>query len=307
MVFVERKPAPLPAFLREVWAAAGCDIAAAEESFAKGFRPAFRAAGKADSAALEKAFVAAGIAVSPSGLPGGSWHTDRAGQRALREGPWVEEGSVYLQNPSSQLPPHVAGLFGTPARVLDMCAAPGGKTTLLSRLFPDAEIVALERDKIRYERLIFNVGRQGCANVRCFVADALSPSKMMLSNPFDAVLVDAPCTGTGTLTAFSGDAIDRMSADYAGYARSRSDLQKRLLAAAFRYVKKGGLVVYSTGSADVRENEEVAATAVGGPVAIPESLRSIFRHGRPGVNMPHALRIDPSSDAEGFFCAVFRA
>lgn len=324
-MFVNPGPAPvLPTALeklqREVLSAD--DFAAAQKAFSEGFSPAFRANTlKSPAQATEAALKAAGIAFSPAGLPL-AYRTDRDGEYRLKADPLTESGAVYLQSATSQVPPHViAALAPDAAYLLDICAAPGGKTTQLASLYPKAEVVALERDKIRFQKLNFTVHRQGASNVRAFAMDALSPAKWISGRTFDVVLVDAPCSGSGTVNVRNPKHLEVLAQDYDGYVASRAAIQLKLLEAAFGYVREGGLVVYSTCSIDPRENEAVVDAVVAAKpgrsvIPCPAEIRAALPGARPGVgsfrgaayaaDLAGTLRVAPSALGEGFYCAALR-
>lgn len=132
-------------------------------------------------------------------------------------------------------------------RVLDLCAAPGGKTTHLAELMGGkGEVVAVDLPE-RVGLVRESAGRLGLENIRCVAGDG---SNVAFAEPFDAVLVDAPCSNTGVL-ARRPDARWRLrEPDIAGAAA----LQARLLRNAARLLKPGGRLVYSTCSLEPEEN-----------------------------------------------------
>ena len=135
-------------------------------------------------------------------------------------------------------------------RVLDMCAAPGGKTAYISALMHSrGEVVALDRFESRLKLLQKNMDRLGVDCVITAVADALEYKNL----PFDRVLVDVPCSGTGTLSKkpdikWKKDIFD---------IRNLNVTQTKLLNKAASLVKPGGIVVYSTCSIEPEENFEI--------------------------------------------------
>ena len=144
-------------------------------------------------------------------------------------------------------------------KVLDMCAAPGGKTTqLLALSGGKALITACERDKSRFQRLRFNLERQGAGRVNAVGRDALSLDGFL----FDKILLDAPCSGSGTVTSGKPARID------AAYVEKCAVLQEKLLKKALGLLKKGGEMVYSTCSILKRENEEVLKRSLGSSARI---------------------------------------
>jgi 16S rRNA (cytosine967-C5)-methyltransferase len=161
------------------------------------------------------------------------------------------EGRVAIQDEASQL---VALLVGKGPRILDCCAAPGGKTRILAERNPNAGIVALELHAHRARLLRKLVPAR---NVEVINADVLD---FNASPSFDRVLADVPCSGTGTLAHNPEIKWRLKSGDLA-------DLQARQLAilrAAMHSVASGGRLVYSTCSLEPEENEEVVEKALSG-------------------------------------------
>jgi 16S rRNA (cytosine967-C5)-methyltransferase len=137
-------------------------------------------------------------------------------------------------------------------RVLDLCAAPGGKTTHLAALMQNGgEIVAVERDPRRARALESTVQRMRAANVRVEVADAAVPRSD--GSSFDRVLVDPPCSGLGTLQA-RADLRWRVTPDDVG---EMALTQAAILAAGAAALRPGGVLVYSTCTISPTENERV--------------------------------------------------
>lgn len=158
--------------------------------------------------------------------------------------PGFPEGDFVVQDPAQAC---VVRFAGCPANgtVLDVCAAPGGKTVALSRTA--RLVVAGDKRKKRLARLLQNIDRAGQGPVAVVVADAASPPVAGL----DCVLVDAPCSGTGTF-ARHPDARHRLKPeDIARLAAS----QRAILDGAAAAVRPGGLLVYATCSLEPEENE----------------------------------------------------
>jgi 16S rRNA (cytosine967-C5)-methyltransferase len=164
----------------------------------------------------------------------GALHVSRVDGRAL------EAGLIWPQSRGSQL----AGLcVGSREgeRVLDLCAAPGGKATQLA-----GEVTAVELHPGRARQLEENCERLGATNVRVVCADALTlPDEL---RDFDRVLVDAPCSGLGVLAT---------RPDLRWRARALPELQRSLLRVAAERVRPGGTVVYSVCTVSVDENEAI--------------------------------------------------
>jgi 16S rRNA (cytosine967-C5)-methyltransferase len=163
--------------------------------------------------------------------------------------PGFVEGEFYIQDPSTL--PAVELIGAQPGeRVLDVCAAPGGKTTCLAQLMQNrGEIVAEDSSAERLKQVVANCARLGvtCATIRQSRANDATETW------FDRVLVDAPCSNTGVLRRrvdarwrLRGEDIARLAAE-----------QLALLQSAARRVKRGGALVYSTCSLEPEENRGV--------------------------------------------------
>ena len=115
----------------------------------------------------------------------------------IRKTKIYEEGKIYIQNLSSMIPP----LFLNPKEqedILDMAAAPGGKTTQIAAMSDNkANITASERNTIRLDKMMYNINKQG-VNVYCINKNSLELDDFL---KFDKILLDAPCTGTGTINS----------------------------------------------------------------------------------------------------------
>ena len=168
----------------------------------------------------------------PTDVPG-AYRVDRVDERAL------DEGRIWPQSRGSQL----AGLVvGEGERILDLCAAPGGKATMLRA----PEVVAVELHEGRARELAENVNRLRATNVRVVNADALALPPDLAG--FDRALVDAPCSGLGVLAG---------RPDLRWRAQPLPELQIALLRAAAERVRPGGTVVYSVCTLNADENEAV--------------------------------------------------
>jgi 16S rRNA (cytosine967-C5)-methyltransferase len=199
-----------------------------------------------DSPEIEQELASEGAELAPGALlasarivTGG----DVTRTRAFRE------GRVFLQDEASQL---VAALVGSGSRLLDCCAAPGGKTAALAARNPTAEIIAAELHPHRAELLRKRVR---APNVQVITADALD---LPLQGGFDRVLVDVPCSGTGTL-ARNPEIKWRLTPADLDDLHAR---QVNILRAALWQLAPGGRAVYSTCSLEPEENEDVVEDAL---------------------------------------------
>ena len=158
--------------------------------------------------------------------------------------PGFSEGAWWVQDAAAALP---ARLLGDVAgkRVLDICAAPGGKTAQL--IAAGAQVTAIDRSEPRLKRLQRNLARLGM-QAAVIVADA---TEWRPETPFDAVLLDPPCTATGTIRRHP----DILHSKHQGDVAKLATLQDRLLASAVEMVKPGGRIVFGTCSLQPEEGE----------------------------------------------------
>jgi 16S rRNA (cytosine967-C5)-methyltransferase len=140
--------------------------------------------------------------------------------------------------------------------VLDACAAPGGKTFHLAELLgPGSEVVALELHPRKADALAREAARRGLAGVRVLCADASAPVPGLEEGSFDAVLVDAPCAGLGTLRRHPELKLRRAAADLPRLAEVQRAVARRMA----RYARPGAPVTYSICSLSRAEGPEVVA------------------------------------------------
>ena len=176
-----------------------------------------------------------------------------ASEQDVRALPLYEQGEVYLQSLSSMVPPLV--LCPRPNdSILDMCAAPGGKTTQMMALSGGrAQITACERSMPRAERLRFNLDRQGAGRVNVLVQDARRLDPFFR---FDKILLDAPCSGSGTVTcAQDVEPVVWKTGFSSELLANCVRTQEGLLRKALELLPIGGELVYSTCSILPEENE----------------------------------------------------
>lgn len=213
------------------------------------------------------------------------------------------EGRVYLQSLSSMMPPLVLDpKAGTD--ILDMCAAPGGKTSQIVALTAgEARVTACEMNGPRAEKLQYNLEKLGCRNVQVMRVDARRLDEFF---SFDQILLDAPCTGSGTICAGDERAAKRITAQLLAKVTCS---QKALLDRALTVLKPGGTLVYSTCSVLPEENGQQVAAALKRhrdceivPVDLPASDSAQEPLALPG-ELEGTLTICPTRAYEGFFIA----
>lgn len=199
-----------------------------------------------------------GVSVEASKIADGALVITRGAAALLTR--FVEAGLVYVQDEASQL---VALLLDAKSehRILDLCAAPGSKTSQLGVLTEDrAHIIAGDLHAQRLATLAMNCQRLGLCSVDVVAFDATAPLPFLESAPpFDRVLVDAPCTGTGTLRRHP-EIKWRLEATDIGRL---AEVQAALIARAARALAVGGRLVYSTCSVEREENEDVVEGFLG--------------------------------------------
>lgn len=163
-----------------------------------------------------------------------------------------KEGKIYIQNISSMIP--VLELEPKEGEnILDMCSAPGGKTTMIQSITHNkANVTACELNKIRYEKLKYNIDLQG-ANVYLLNTDAMSLDDNL---KYDKIILDAPCSGSGTL--------DITNDNYKKYfikelIDKSIKKQQKLINKASKLLKKSGTLIYSTCSILNCENEDMVS------------------------------------------------
>lgn len=170
--------------------------------------------------------------------------------------PLFHAGAYYVQEASSMILAHALSAlvdFSRPLKVLDLAAAPGGKSTLLADLLSDDSLLlANEVIKSRYQVLRQNLIKWGSPNTITSNHDAAGLQS--LGQYFDIILVDAPCSGEG-LFRKNPAAVDEWSAEQVAHCSAR---QKKILSDTVALLKPGGLLVYSTCTYNRQENEENA-------------------------------------------------
>ena len=176
-------------------------------------------------------------------LPGGSWRTDRGG--LVSEWPGFEDGSWWIQDAAAAIPARLLAVKPGETAV-DLCAAPGGKTLQLSAA--GAAVVAVDRSAPRLKRVSENLARTRLA-AETVAADAESWPD---ARRFDAVLLDAPCTATGTFRRHPDVLWAGRPGDVAPLART----QAKLLDSAAGRLKPGGRLVYCVCSLEPEEGEQ---------------------------------------------------
>jgi 16S rRNA (cytosine967-C5)-methyltransferase len=259
--------------------------------------------------AVEQELVAAGIELAPGRL--------LLTARIVTNGDVTKtaafvEGRVQIQDEGSQL---VAMLVGRGERLLDCCAAPGGKTAILSERNPQSEVVATELHEHRARELRERL--RGFGNVMVMNNDA---TRLNVSGDFDRVLADVPCSGTGTLARNPEikwrlqTHISQRQGDMGHHRDDLVDLHARqvaILRGALSKLRRGGRLVYSTCSLEPEENEDVVSEVGTRVLPVVEELEALRREGTlilsdyGAITDGPFLRILPGAlGTDGFFAAI---
>ena len=213
-----------------------------------------------------------------------------------------ENGEIYLQSLSSMIPPLFLG--AQPGEnVLDMAAAPGGKTTQIAALTGNrAMITACEMNKIRADRLRYNVARQGASRVTVMNIDSRNLDDLF---SFDRVLLDAPCSGSGTVQLLNPRSKGQFNA---GNLAKTTKMQETLLLKALRLLRPGSEMIYSTCSVLAQENEDIVSRVLkkANAEVVPLDLAEFEDVPKLPVKIPGTLCVCPDELYEGFFVAKLR-
>ena len=227
-----------------------------------------------------------------------SWYQDgliikNAREDEIKKLNIYENREIYLQSLSSMLPPIVLEPIEG-ENILDMAAAPGGKTTEIAALTQNkAFITACEKNKIRAERLKYNLQKQGVGCVNVMLEDARKLSDFF---SFDKILLDAPCSGSGTMSVFDDGFCNEL-------INRSSRTQEELLRKALKILKPGGEMIYSTCSILAQENEDVLKKVVlkSGAEIVP--LEPIDGIPTLPTSIEGVMCVCPTELYEGFFVA----
>lgn len=228
--------------------------------------------------------------------------------------PMLQEGRIYMQNLSSMLPPLFLDLHQN-MNILDMCASPGSKTTQIAAMVNNkAKIVANEINILRFERLKYNLEKQGAVSVTPINKDARFLDNIY-EEYFDRILLDAPCSGEGTIDINNPQSYRNWSLKN---IKENSKLQKKILESGIKALKKGGILIYSTCTMSPEENEEVIDYIL----SKNSNLKIMdicfdFKGRMDGITkyneidykaeIKKSIRILPSDEMEGFFiCKILK-
>ena len=243
--------------------------------------------------ALLKELESSGAKLSQSKILANAWRVSRVNDVVRR---FLNDGLIYFQDEASQLVAHIVGATSGD-RVLDVCAAPGSKATQMAALAPEATVLGGDFYLHRLGTMR-NLAERQASRLQLMAYDA-SVSLPFTEGSFDRVLLDAPCSGTGTLRHNPEIRWRLQASDIEELALK----QKKILANAAAMVRPGGHLVYSTCSFEPEENEEVISDFLDGQ----SDFEMAPAGGLAGLcNKTGAIRTWPhQDDIDGFFVVTF--
>lgn len=219
-----------------------------------------------------------------------------------------KNGYIYLQSLSSMIPALVLNPKKQ-EKVLDLTAAPGSKTTQMSSMMEnEGYILANELDKIRCERLKYNIGLQGAKIVEVINRKGEEIGEEF-PDAFDKVLLDTPCSGEGRFSILDTNTYKNWSQKQ---VKELVKIQKNLLKSAVKSLKQNGEMVYSTCTLNKQENEEILSYGIENLnieiLDVNLKLKDSIRANAKGLNkqVEKALKVLPNKEQEGFFIAKIR-
>jgi len=214
------------------------------------------------------------------------------------------QGYFQIQGEASQLVAYL--LSPLPGeRILDACAAPGGKSTHLGELMKDeGELVAIDISARGIVKIRDNAARLGLKSLRVLSADASAELADKLREPYDRVLVDAPCSGLGTLRGHPEIKWHRDENDI----RRLSRLQSKILSRVAGYLKPGGALVYATCTLSREENEEIVESFLAHhkEFELEDAARYLPGQATHMVREKYFVALPHRDNTDGFFAARMR-
>jgi NOL1/NOP2/sun family putative RNA methylase len=241
------------------------------------------------------------------------WFNDgysiETGLTDIRDSELAANGQVYIQNAASWLP--VLALDARPEdRILDICAAPGGKTSHIAAMANNqAHITANDNSRPRLAKLRANLERLGVQNIDYTLFDATQLARKLEDQQFDKILLDAPCSGEGMMRFDTDKDFETWSI---AQIKRLQQLQKRIIMQAWQLLKPGGTLVYSTCTMAPEENEAVidyflrhAEDALVQPLdfGLPNQMTPVtqWNDKQFDARIKGVLRLKPSPEIEAFF------
>ncbi|PIR47870.1 Fmu (Sun) domain-containing protein [Candidatus Uhrbacteria bacterium CG10_big_fil_rev_8_21_14_0_10_50_16] len=218
------------------------------------------------------------------------------GDKGVLSLPICQDGRIYVQGLSSMVPPLI--LNTQPGEsVLDLCAAPGSKTSQIAAdMQQQGQLIAMEQNTVRFDKLLFTLAKQGLPFVDARKGNAIQLCRS-LHNTFDAILADVPCTAEGRMNL-------SLERSYAYWSERNIEkhvaMQKDLLRAAVPCLKPGGRLVYSTCTLAPQENEGIIRWLL---KTFPHLSLVPIQSPLPSHPVSEGFYLLPSVEHEGLFVA----
>lgn len=235
-------------------------------------------------------------------------------RRAVLESTIYQQGLIYSQNLSSQLAPYVLAAQAS-EEILDLCAAPGGKTLQIACMMGDTgRIAAVESVKSRFFKLKANIKQQGANIINTYLADGRNIWRKTPER-FDRVLVDAPCSSESRIQLNNPKSYQYWRVKK---VKEMARKQQTLLYSGFQSLKPGGVLVYSTCSFAPEENESVVSKLVQRhsdaleiePINLPISNTQAgieqWKNRHYDARVKHSVRVLPNEIMDGFYLCLIR-
>ena len=251
---------------------------------------------------VEQILKEAGIEYSKISWSNDAYIVENVTEKELQELDIYEKGEIYLQSLSSMLPPIIL----EPKEgfdILDMAAAPGGKTTQMATLTNNkAHITACEMNRIRAEKLKYNIQKQGATSVYVMETDSRRINDFF---SFDQILLDSPCSGSGTLNNEDNNIQKYFTQKL---IEKCTKTQFELLKKAIKVLKPGKEMVYSTCSILECENEEIVEKILKSNQCeiVPIDFKGIEAISLLPSKIKGTICVKPTEMYEGFFVAKIR-